>query len=390
MALKSRGVPFIVPTYSLTGDILSFERCGLQYRYYNGSSLPPSRPVQMWTGEFTHGVLEEAYRCWNTLKDDVSFPWPCSPEEDEQVDLAENDIRRIGSRIEKQLLSKGMGHRSSDVREIAYSRVETAINVLGPELFPLIDKTEERISGVRKLQYVLRGGGDRYELTGIADVISSVSLYSQLENPIVQMIKEIVSNLGDRFDIIVDYKAARRPANNSKYWKNQEWQIQTYSWLKNKAPNTIPVKAGIIIYINELLPSKNDIQLLKNEISEGNTDVVPERGSEDYYALFRWNGDRDEPLPVLSQELKFKRALRIIDTSTASIDDAVFEIDNIVLTIEKCAQDEISSGNIFGGNWPAIGESNDCVACDFKHFCPAPSDQRTKNPQVRKPPVAPG
>ena len=153
MTLNMRGLPFEVPRYSLTGDVLSFQRCPLQYRYYNGSSLPPSRPVQMWTGEFVHGVLEEAFRHWQLHH--PPFPWPCHPtpwpSPPTPLARASNDIGVLGDLVETKLAAGGKRPRSRTARDAAYGRVEAGVNILAPHLFPLITSAEQQISGTRAM-----------------------------------------------------------------------------------------------------------------------------------------------------------------------------------------------------------------------------------------------
>ena len=65
--LESKDPKHTLPQYSLTGDLLAFLRCNLQYRYHSGSALPPSRPVQFWFGDFIHGILESSFRVWQKI-----------------------------------------------------------------------------------------------------------------------------------------------------------------------------------------------------------------------------------------------------------------------------------------------------------------------------------
>ena len=378
MAIGNRSDIFEIPIYSLTGDVLSYRQCSLQYRYYNGSSLPPSRPVQMWTGQMIHGILEEAYNLWKD--DNITFAteWPCSYTNERTraiIDqLAFHDIYRIGYNIEAMLAASGIRARSNLAREYAYLRSWRAVNYIGPMLFPLIEFTEKSMSATRDYPQfappsgqLLRGDG-KYELTGVADVISSNKINAALPEVSESFLKKIGLVGGDnQYEILVDYKSMKRPRINEKSWLDHEHQIKTYSWLRSKQPDSFPVRAGIIIYIDELYLSKEEVESIRDDYQKNNTDIELVAGSPDYYRLRMWDGHSRFDF---TKDYALERAIRIIDVSTSEIEQSLDFIDETVMNIEKTVLTENQTGRIIE-NWNANqADSRTCVACDFRHSCP--------------------
>ena len=379
MVLHSRRENEIVPQYSLTGDLLSYLRCGLQYRYHSGSSLPPSRPVQLWFGEFIHGIMEGAYRIWGASTSPPQFPWPCnltpfrtSP----PTGRFDHDIGTLGDTVESSLRAQGKNPRSRVVRVSAYRRAELAVNELGPHLFPLIASAEERVIGTRQIPSPPAGlpvgpRGQLYELHGIIDVVTHVQFNgAPVTNILKRAIQEANPGLNGSFEVIVEYKGTRRPPINHSYWQQGDWQIQTYAWLRMRQATSLPVVAGILIYINELAPGNEDLRHFKREIRNNETDVVPVPGSMDAYNLNAWRPGNVPP--TLSFEFRMARAIRIVTISETSQQNATTEFDQVVRRIENCVANEAAVGRIIQ-NWSTTGDDDTCTACDFRHFCPDPA-----------------
>lgn len=377
MVLTRKSDREIVPQYSLTGDLLSFLRCGLQYRYHNGSSLPPSRPVQLWFGEFIHGVMESAFRIWSATTPPPVFPWPCNqtaPHQQPPSGRGTHDIGTIGDTVEATLRAQGKNPRSHIVRENAYVRATGAVNELGPYLFPLISSAEERVIGTRPVPPSPHGQppprSTLYELHGIIDVLTNVQLgAAATSNVIRQAIQTACPGLTGNYEVIVDYKGSRRPATNHAYWQQHDWQVQTYSWLRTRQPNALPVAAGVLLYVNELAPVREDLVELKRAMNTNHADVVPANGSADAYQLSTWQPGN--AIPQFSLPFLLARAIRVIPVNGASQNAAALHFDNVVSDIELCVAAEATAGTIMQ-HWQPCGDAETCAACDFRHFCPSP------------------
>lgn len=382
MELEVKRPDHVVPSYSLTGDLLSYLRCRLQYRYHNGSALPPSRPVQLWFGEFLHGTLELAYRFWQENGETYLFPWPCTKREwrAAEPDWEPNDIGLLANLVETGLRQQGKQARSADARDSGYRRVELAINQLGPTLFPLIASAEKKVIGTRPVpasNTELRC--QNYEVHGIIDVLTNMTLgHVEQENIIRECVEEICPDLVGEYEVIVDYKGTQRPKITEPYWEQGEWQVQTYAWLREKQPDSLPVAAGILFYINELTPGNKEMVNLQRGIDESTTDVVPRAGSRDEQIVRMWR--QGEDTDQLSLEFRLRRAIHVVRVTPESKQAALAEFDNVVRRAEEDIINEAQSGDILRAWSPNCGDGSTCAACDFRHFCPLPVGQTRGTP----------
>lgn len=378
MRLSKRPPVYSLPSYSLTGDLLGFLRCGLQYRYTKIGKLPATRPLQAWFGSFIHGVLEEAYRHY------LGIPGVQSPQAPPYADDLMDEMCQL---VNKRVAAQGLFPWSQDLEELGYKRAKMAVNELGVLLFPMISKAEVRLTGARPLpkdliptQYQTREA-DRYEVSGIVDVITHVELHDPglQNNQLLRLILQgIQRDVPDSFEVIIDYKGMRRPPktvaeNTLSFWEIYAWQTQTYAYLRGKQQESLPVVAGVLIYLNELLPTRRDMLRLKQEIAMGTTDVLPEKWSWEARLLNSWRSG--QPVPDLPLDYRLKRAIRVVTVDNNSIQGALRKFDETVARIEICRGKEIEQRRMLATWEKNNSDAETCVVCDARTFCPSYSSE---------------
>jgi len=167
------------------------------------------------------------------------------------------------------------------------------------------------------------------------------------------------------YDVIVDYKGMRRPAKDDEAWAYHEWQVVTYAWLRRKQPGSRPTAAAILLYLNELVPSQQDLIELARELGRDRTDVRP--SGRDAELLKRWKPRL--PQPKLSSGFRETRSVRVIHIARDLTQKSLDSFDGVVGAIEEAVAREVA-GTPVKECWSAKPEERKCTACDFKTFCP--------------------
>lgn len=402
ITLSSRPSTYELPSYSLTGDLLGYLRCGLQYRYTRIGKMPSRAPVQLWFGNFIHAVLDEGFRI---------FDQEIKSGKDITSAIAAIDVDAVIDTIERRLAAQGLVAWEPWLKTLGYARARVGLTELAQVLFPLIHRSEVRLTGARELKPLPVGTAfreaDRYEMVGVIDVVTNIELTKPevRGNPIVGLVRDCLGSVPDHFEVIIDYKGSRRPAlpsgkptpKHPSLWDQYEWQVLTYADLRGRQPDAKPVKAGLLLYVNELLPLASDLEDLRKEIKAGRTDIEADEkdistwlktcrdqrskaaaildaapGRDGAAALAASKELLPSPIPW---DLRLKRALRIVpvadpETGKNRIPDALRSFDEVVEWIETCRGREFHGGAIMTAWERNCSDEGTCAACDARTWCP--------------------
>ena len=170
---------------------------------------------------------------------------------------------------------------------------------------------------------------------------------------------------------------------NYKAWIQQQWQILTYAWLRKNQQNSEKPVIGIIFYLNELVPSTDDLvairEDLKNDTTDISKDLIPK---EDWNKLIHWDEKYDLPIHRdLSDKFKMDRSIRIINLNEELMENSLKEFDKVVNDIESSLMKEMNGCNIKEA-WKADAEERTCTACDFRTFCNKKKSEESEHKQV--------
>lgn len=211
--------------YSVTADILSYQRCPRQYGYFRVYGYVPAHAVQVYFGTIIHQVLDRAHAHYKGLY---------NPATEGHIPTDE-DIERYFLEVDNALRSRGIRAINSDLRNLALELIKRFNRLEGPALYPRVRETEHPIQADR----------GTYILYGTVDVLADPEIgeptYDQME---------IWDYKGTRFPD-PDVPNHRQAVLNQRRLQMYEFQMYVYAELYRARNGVYPAK-GVLYFLNEL------------------------------------------------------------------------------------------------------------------------------------------
>jgi len=197
--------------YSVTADILSFQRCSRQYGAYAIRKYEPALTLQLFYGTIIHQVLDRAHAHYRGLMDPNT----------KGIIPIDKDIEKYFNEVENSLRARHI--RAVDkVRNQALQVLIRFNRLEGPELYKRIKNTECKLQA-DQTEYILHGN---------VDVLATID--------------------GSEDEIeIWDYKGTDLPSKQDPLYKKYIFQMQVYAELYKRNTGITP-KRAILYFLNEL------------------------------------------------------------------------------------------------------------------------------------------
>jgi len=201
--------PKIKNRYSVSTDIVLFQRCPRHYGFYEFYKFLPSAPRPIYFGSLLHEVLNRIHKHYFGVPEPrTKGAIPTDEEIDQFILEVENTLRARGY----PLIRKSIIDAAKRLL-ILFNKIE------GPSLYPRVIDTEHRLSTTRK----------EYIITGAVDLL--VGSKNEIE--------------------IWDYKGTHRPEPDSEMLRRYEFQMRLYSELYRMRHDKYPDSARMY-FLSEL------------------------------------------------------------------------------------------------------------------------------------------
>jgi len=211
--------------YSVTADILSYQRCPRQYGFFKVHGYEPAHTVQVYFGTIIHQVLDRAHAHYQGVYDEATAG---------QIP-ADEDVEQYFTEVDNALRSRGIRAINPKLRDLACELIKRFNQLEGPTLYPRVRETEYPIQADRGT-YILHGTVDV-----LADPEIGEATYDQME---------IWDYKGTKFPN-PDVSSPRQAEVNRRHLQMYDFQMYVYAELYRERTAVYPAKA-ILYFLNEL------------------------------------------------------------------------------------------------------------------------------------------